>query len=498
MNHYIHDLLDKAAERLPEKTAVITNEGTISYAALADQSKRLATYFRERGVRRGNRILILLPNSIPVLVAAFAASRIGAVFVIVNYATKPYNVEYIVRDSDPALVLTNRARNGDFPTVAGMPRVVLEDDYEAALQTVPAPSACPAITIDPCFFIYTSGSTSKPKAVVEGHRNVIFATWAIQDRLQYRESDIVGNFLPLAFDFGLYQAFLTFQVGATFALGQEGDVGPLLLKKMRAWNVTGMPIVPSLADVVIRLASRTQDPLPSLRFLTNSGAQLPRSYVASLKRLLPSCQVYVMFGLTECKRVSILLPEEYERKIESVGRPLAQTECVIIGPDGTPVPPGTHGELVVRGPNVMLGYWCSPEQMALRYRTWGPRAEVALFTGDVCSMDSEGYLYFHGRNDDIYKQRGCRVSAIEVEGAACEIEGVRQAAIIDTQSERGATLVIVGDASEETVLHGLRARLEDFKVPAKIVRHQGELPVTPNRKVDKKAIAALFLDSPGT
>jgi amino acid adenylation domain-containing protein len=490
--HHIHDLLDASAARRAAETAVRTEEGSITYGRLAEDSRRLATWMRETGVRRGDRVVILLPNSIPVLVAALAASRIGAIFCIVNYATKAYNLQHILGDCTPTLVFTNRERwaQEDFTSVRR--HLLLEDDYANALAAPPLTDRSPAITIDPCFLIYTSGSTSKPKAVVAGHRNVLFAAWAIQQRLQYRESDVVGNFLPLGFDFGLYQAFLSWQVGATLALGREEHVGPQLVKKMRDWGITGMPIVPSLANVLIRMASRTGEPLPALRFLTNSGAHLPNTYIADLKRSFAQCEVFVMFGLTECKRVAILLPEEYATKSSSVGRPLPQTECIIIGPDGEELPRGQQGELVVRGPNVMLGYWNAPEQTAQRYKVWGRRLEVALFTGDVCSMDDDGYLYFHGRNDDIYKQRGHRVSTIEVEGAACCVAGVTQAAVIPHRDDSGATLVLVGEASAETALRGLRERLEDFKLPTRVVKYGQALPVTPNQKVDKKALSRLL------
>jgi acyl-CoA synthetase (AMP-forming)/AMP-acid ligase II len=490
--HHIHELLDASAARLPTKTAVLTEEGSITYGQLAEDSRRLATWMRESGVCRGDRVVVLLPNGIPVLVAALAASRLGAIFCIVNYATKAYNLQHILQDCGPTLVFTNRERwaQEDFATVRS--HLLLEEGYPRALEAPPIAERSPAITLDPCFLIYTSGSTSKPKAVVAGHRNVLFAAWAIQQRLRYRESDIVGNFLPLGFDFGLYQAFLSWQVGATLALGREDHVGPPLVKKMRDWGITGMPIVPSLANVLIRMASRSNEPLPALRFLTNSGAHLPSSYIADLKRQFAQCEVFVMFGLTECKRVAILLPEEYEHKSASVGRPLTQTECIIIGSDGEEVPRGEHGELVVRGPNVMLGYWNAPEQTAKRYRVLGPRFEVALFTGDVCSMDKDGYLYFHGRNDDIYKQRGHRVSTIEVEGAACCIAGVVQAAVIPHRDDSGATLVLVGEASTEMALRGLRERLEDFKVPTRVVKYGQALPVTPNQKVDKKALVRLL------
>jgi amino acid adenylation domain-containing protein len=483
----IHELLDEMAVRVPDKTAIVADEGTVTYRALAERSRRLATWLRRSGVRRGDRIAIVLPNGIPAVIALLATSRLAAIFFIVNPAIKWYGLRHILEDAAPALIVTTRQRDDVDEIGAHGAALLLEDGWAEALESEPVALPFPGISSDPACLIYTSGSTGKPKGVISSHRNVVFATWAIQQCLGVQESDVIGNFLPLSFDVGLYQIFLGFQAGATLALGRDAHAGPRLLSKLCEWNVTGLPAVPSLISTVIRLAKRTPGQLPRLRFVTNTGAHLPRAYVADLRALFPTCSVFVMFGLTECKRVSILPPADYARKSESVGRPLPGTECLIVGPDGRALPPDEVGELVVRGPHVMLGYWRAPELTAKRFRTWGAGSEIVLFTGDTCSMDAEGYLYFHGRSDDIYKQGGYRTSALEVEAAACDIPGVRQTALVPPDAETGAILFVTGDITAETVLDGLRRRLEDYKLPAQIVVLD-ELPLTPNGKIDKRQL----------
>jgi amino acid adenylation domain-containing protein len=487
MVNLIHEFLDYSAARLPDKAAVITDEGLVTYSELSQYSRSLAAYFHEVGVRRGDRIAILLPNSIPVVAALMAASRLDAVFFILNPAIKPYHLRYILEDALPALVVTTRERR-ESDHIADYCRVLtVEDHWEEAVKAPPVSPVFPGISSDTACLIYTSGSTGKPKAVISTHLNIIFATEAIQQCIGVRESDVVGNFLPMAFDYGLYQVFLTFQAGATLALGHDAHVGPGFLKKLGERKITGLPVVPSLAYNLIRLAKRMPDQVPRLRFVTNTGAHLPRSYIKDIRLLFPGCAVYVMFGLTECKRVSILPPADYERKADSVGKPLPQTECLIVGPDRQPLPAGQVGELVVRGPHVMLGYWRAPELTAKRFGNWGPGLETALFTGDLCSMDSDGYLYFHGRSDDIYKQGGYRVSAQEVEAAACDIPGVRQAALLPPEDDSGAMLFVVGDLSVDEIFDGVKLRLEDYKLPAQIVVVD-DLPLTSNGKMDKKQL----------
>lgn len=484
MTHAIHVFLDQQARRLPAKTAIISDEGSVAYHELAEQSLRLSAWMHRAGVRRGDRVGVIAPNGAPAVVALMAASRLGAIFFILNPAIKPYHLRHILADAEPALLITTR----DHPAAeAGVPALLLDDGWDAALACELYAPPFPGISADPACLIYTSGSTGMPKAVISSHRNIVFAAGAIQQRIGVRETDVVGNFLPLSFDVGLYQVFLSFQAGATLALGRDTHVGPGLIKKLAAWNVSGLPAVPSLVDMLIRLGKRDPRQLPPLRFITNTGAHLSRAAIRAVHQLIPDCLVFVMFGLTECKRVSILPPEDYARKPGSVGLPLPDTECMIVGPDGERLPPGAVGELVVRGAHVMLGYWRAPELTARRYRRWGPGQELALFTGDTCSMDEEGYLYFHGRSDDIYKQGGYRVSALEIEAAAGDIPGVRLAALLPPDDARGAALFLAGDLPEEAAFDELRRRVEDYKLPARVVVC-GDLPLTGNGKIDKERL----------
>jgi acyl-CoA synthetase (AMP-forming)/AMP-acid ligase II len=207
--------------------------------------------------------------------------------------------------------------------------------------------------------------------------------------------------------------------------------------------------------------------------------------------LLPGVEIYVMFGLTECKRVSIMLPSELDQKPNSVGRPLDDTECLIVGEDGKVLPTGEIGELVVRGAHVMPGYWRAPTETEKRFRPWGNGVEIALYSGDRASLDADGFLYFHGRGDDIYKQRGYRVSAAEIEAAAMNVPGIEQAAVLKPTERRGAVLVAVGGISSAALLEGLRERLEDYRIP-ETVEVRESLAHTGRGKIDKKALAEEF------
>ncbi len=494
MDEYIsawHQFLDRTAQRLADKTAVFADEGALSYRELVEQSVAVANKMLASGIRRGDRVVLLLPNSLALVTALVATSRIGALFSVLHPALKAFNLQHILTDADPKLIITTRDReqhNMQYNTRATVwyQDTLLENSPQRTLI------AFPGISQDIACLIYTSGSTGKPKAVVCGHNNIVFAVQAIQCCLQYQESDVIGTFLPFSFDVGLYQLFLTFQVGATLALGRDTHVGPGLLKKLADWRVSVVPAVPSLASTIIRLGKRAAQHLPDVRLLTNTGAHLPQTAVADLQTLFPHCAIFIMFGLTECKRVSILQPADYAQKPDSVGKPLPDTECLIVDAQANVLPAGVEGELVVRGPHVMQGYWKARELTATRFRPWQNSLEHVLFTGDTCMIDEDGYLYFRGRSDDIYKQAGFRISALEIEAAACDIAHVQQAALLVPTGEMGAALFVTGEITEQDIVSELRTRLEDYKLPAHI-RVIDAMPLTPNGKVNKKQLRSLLL-----
>ncbi|MEV7190832.1 class I adenylate-forming enzyme family protein [Streptomyces sp. NPDC093510] len=476
----LHGLLDDAAARHPDTVALRTADTSWTYARLDRHSRAAAAGLGARGITRGDRVVLFAHNSAALVSALFALSRLGAAFVIVSPTVKPYHLRHILADCAPALVLVDDELG---TVVAGTGADVPVEPLTAIAED----GTCPQGAVGPddvAALIYTSGSTSMPKAVISDHAAMRFATGAVQERLELRPGDVIGCFLPLAFDYGLYQVFLACASGATLSLGTMADAGPGLLRLLNEWEVTVLPAVPALAAVLLRLAARRPAGLPPLRMVTNTGAHFPESYAQELRRHFPAARLHPMFGLTECKRVSILLPGELAERPGSVGRPLSGTTCLIVDEHGRPVPPGTKGELVVRGPHVMRGYHNAPEQTARRFRTLD--GERALFTGDLCSMDEDGFLYFHGREDDVYKSRGFRVSALEVEAAALDVDGVTAAAVVLSE-ERGALLAVRTARTTDEVRAGLRARLDDHKVPDHIHRVDA-LPLNTNGKVDKAAL----------
>lgn len=482
----LHDLLDDAEARHRSNVAVRFAGAELTYRTEREFSERLASWLYRRGVRRGDRVLIALPFDVLLPALLYACSRAGAVFVVIRDRTSPAVAAHVLDDAEPALVLTDSAVIATLAGKRQVPHAGLTELRQAvAVSGTPVPDS--TLASDPACFIYTSGSTAMPKAVVSTHLQVTFATRAIQSQLGYRPSDVVYGALPLSFDYGLYQIFLCTLAGAELCLAAQDAAGQRLLAALAESGTSVLPAVPSLATSLAALVSRRPAPLPRLRLLTNTGAAMPDRVLSDLRGRLPTLRVRLMYGLTECKRATIMPEDEDLRRPGACGRALPGTEVFAVDGDGVRLPAGETGELVVRGPNVMAGYWRSPEQTARRFRL-AEGLFPQLHTGDYGWLDADGYLYFAGRRDDMYKERGFRVSTIEMEAAASRVRGVHAAAVLPFGD--GATLFVQSGLSPHEVLRLLRDEIDEVKVPARCVVVP-EMPLNANGKIDRRLLARM-------
>jgi acyl-CoA synthetase (AMP-forming)/AMP-acid ligase II len=237
------------------------------------------------------------------------------------------------------------------------------------------------------------------------------------------------------------------------------------------------------------MAARKPPAGHAVRLFTNTGAALAPGVRRRLRALFPGAAITLMFGLTECKRVTVTDPDDDLKRPGTVGTALHGTEVTIRDEQGRPRQPGEVGEIVVRGPHVMAGYWRDTELTASRFRPDPATGEVLLFTGDYGKLDPTGHLTFEGRRDDVYKQDGLRVSVTEVEAAASDIDEVAAVAVVPPNGERPATLFAVTSLTTAELIRELRLRLEPQKVPKECVVVD-RLPVTPVGKVDRTALLA--------
>lgn len=474
----LHDLLDRA-----DGTRLAVGDET--YGDIVAASHDVARHLVHQGVHRGDRVVIAVAPDVLVPAMLYGCSRIGAAFCVFGEQAPTPAYAHILDDAEPTLVITENPDLRKLATDRGITCLSL-DDLRIPAAEVDLPAG--PIPVDPACLIYTSGSTGLPKAVVSTHAQMTFAIDAIQSQLNYQPDDVIFCALPLSFDYGMYQIFLATSVGARVHLATASDAGPRLLAELHRSKATVLPAVPGMAHTLARLMARPSAQPPSLRLMTNTGSAMPDGVLRTLRERIPTLRIQLMFGLTECKRTTIMPVDGDLLRPGSSGRALPGTEVFAIDPEGRRLPAGEVGELVVRGPNVMAGYWRRPSLTAQRF----PRAEglfPELRTGDHGWLDDDGYLYFVGRRDDLYKERGFRVSAIEVAAAATRLDGVEAAAVVPPGGDREtATLVVVTELAPNEVLTLLRDELEDFKVPGECLVVD-RIPLTRNGKVDRDALA---------
>jgi long-chain acyl-CoA synthetase len=504
----VETFLERSAARAASKTALVAGGRRVTYGELSDLVCRAAAGLRVLGIRRGDRVVIQLENSVEAIVAVFATLQAGGVFVLVNPTTKAEKLGFILADCGAAALIAEAknyraaaralaacaqpivtafvgAAEGD--AVADVPGRVRR--FEELTSSERTEWIDRGIDQDLAALIYTSGSTGIPKGVMLTHANMVSASRSILAYLGLTERDVILNVLPLSFDYGLYQAILAVRLGATLIIERSFAYPTSVLETLVRERVTVFPIVPTIAALLLKHDLGQYD-FGSLRCVTSTGAALPAAHIAALGAALPGVRLFSMYGLTECKRVSYLAPEDLVRKPGSVGKPMDNVEVFVVDDKGRRSEHGV-GELVIRGSNVMQGYWNRPEETAVALRPGLLPGEQVLYTGDLFRIDPDGYLYFLARTDDVIKSRGEKVSPKEVETVLHDLPGVIEAAVVGApdpiQGHSVKAFVWADPAAgltERDVVRHCAERLEDFMVP-RLVQFVAEMPKTPNGKIDR-------------
>jgi acyl-CoA ligase (AMP-forming) (exosortase A-associated) len=517
MDFLVHHMLCNSAERLPDKEAVVHGTQRLTYRELWARVSTLAQGWIREGIERGDRIGIYLESSIAQVLAIFGISKAGAIFVPINAQLFPEQVAHIARDCGMKALITSKSRIEGLlnilPQITSLQFVVVTDCEDVPGLSLPVQSLdsmCTSdgipglreqsISKDIAAILYTSGSTGKPKGVVLSHANVMAGATIVSTYLRITEKERILAVLPFSFDAGLNQLTTAIQQGGTVVLINfvfARDIVQMLLKE----KITGLAGVPTLWSMLTQPNSTlAKQPLPDLRYVTNTGGAMPQRVLKVLRATLPTTEVFLMYGLTEAFRSTYLPPEELDRRPTSMGKAIPDTEIIVIKEDGKLCKPGEIGELVHRGPTVSLGYWGRPEDTARVLRPnplLAPElrdGEEVCYSGDLVKMDEEGFLYFIGRRDAMIKSSGYRISPTEVEEAIFSSGKVQHAAVIGIPDEAlGQTIkafIVARDGdsvnTEEVIAH-CGNKLPRYMVPA-VVEVVSEMPRTSSGKVDYPAL----------
>ncbi|UCC98573.1 MAG: AMP-binding protein [Phycisphaerales bacterium] len=523
----VHGWLGRSARRFPDKVALVCDRQRWTYKALDQRTDHLAAALVDAGVQRQDRVVVLLDNSVETVISLYGILKAGGVFIILAGSIKGAKLRYILENSGANVLITHTSKTAVVvDALSGAPRDCRVIWTGPSAQIPPALSRTslswdgvfsnPAagmdelhrnsrlprcIDVDLATLIYTSGSTGEPKGVMSTHHNMISAARSIIQYIGNVEEDIILDVLPLSFDYGLYQVIMAFMFGGTVVLEKSFLYLHRILERVAKEKVTGFPIVPTVVAMLLKLQNLTNYDFSTLRYMTNTGAALPVEHIRKLRGMFPHVTLISMFGLTECKRVSYLPEEELDRIPSSVGKAMPNCEVFVVDEDGNQVTPGQTGELIIRGSNVMQGYWADPDLTAKAYKERRYPGERTLHSGDYFRQDEQGFLYFLGRKDDMIKSRGERISAKEIENIICNMEGVTEAAVIGVPDEIFGQVIkahIVPapdvDLTDKEVLKYCSENMESFMVP-KYIEFMGSLPKTPNGKIDKKQLKSKELQS---
>jgi amino acid adenylation domain-containing protein len=492
----LYDLLRDSARRLPDKVALACGERRLTYAEIDRGSDAVAAGLARAGVRRGDRVIVFAPNGVEAVVSFWAVLKADATVCMVNAQTPAPKLAFYLDHTRARAAIVDEslaARFSDAAERASHQATMLVAHASAVAAEAPAPRR--NIESDLAAVIYTSGSRGEPRGVMLSHRNMLAACDSISAYLGLAEDDVILCALPLAFDYGLYQMILAFAVGARLVLEPSFTLVPQVVARMERERVTVLPAMPTIVALLERMGTLGSHDLSSVRCVTSSGAALAERQIRWMQRTFPRARIFSMYGLTECKRCTYLPPEDIDRKPGSVGIAIPNTELWIVDAEGRAVPPGEPGELVIRGPHVMLGYWEDPVATARSLKPGPLPGERVLHTGDICRLDEEGYLYFISRSDDVIKCRGQKIAPREVELALAAVAGVREAAVIGVEDEvqgHAVKAFVVVDRgaflSEALLRDECHRRLEPGLVP-KFIELVADLPKGPTGKVDKLALA---------
>ena len=498
-----------------DKVAVVGHSGRLTYRQLEAEASRLAAELRRLGARDGDRVAMLMANSAEAAVAIWAVLEARCVLVPLHAAARAEALQPVLRDAEPRWLIAGGELSAAFPAILdanpGL-EALLAWNLAATggtradsrihswnLGTTDEADATPAaaVTADSgelAALLYTSGTTGEPKGVMLSHGNMTAALRAVNAYLGVESNDVVYSALPLSSSYGIYQLILGLALGTTVVLDRSFAFPARSLALMATEKVTTFAGVPTMFAWMATTPTLEQYDLSHLRIMTSAAAALPLEHARRVRERLPHVRLLVMYGQTECKRITYLDPEDFERKPGSVGRGMPYQEHRVVDESGGPVPPGGIGELVVRGPHAMQGYWRNAAATAHKLRPLAGSPDPWLHTDDLFRIDEDGYLFFIGRRDDILKVGGHKVSPREIEEVLCQMPDVHEAAVVGMPDpvwgqavKAHVVLRESASATEDDVIRFCKARLRAFMVP-KSVSFSRDLPKTESGKIKKREL----------
>lgn len=477
--------------------ALVDGANHVSYGELRIEAGRLAAELAALDLPVGSRVGLLGPNSLFWVAGYLAIMKLNLVAVPFSDKATPDDLCRNSNLAGCAAALLDRRCQRRFGAAFDDLAVVTD----AALATDVEP-IWPASSTDPdsdAALMFTSGTTNVPKAVRITHRNIAANTESIIAYLALERTDRALVILPFYYCYGASLLHTHLRVGARVVLCNSFAFPETTIDMMEAQDCTVFAGVPSSFQLLLRASTFAARPLPSLRIIQQAGGKLPPVQIEELLAAKPDARLFIMYGQTEATaRLSYLPPDMVRKKIGSIGLGIPGVELRVLGEDMEPIAPGEKGEIYATGANVSPGYFEDPQGSASKFTVHGLR------TGDLATVDADGFIYVVDRRDDFIKSWGYRVSSQEVEACALGLADLVSAAAIgvpDDQAGEAVALYVTarpGSATtSEQVLAHCRAHLPKYMVP-RSVHVLDALPLNANGKIAKPALRIMAMAQPAS
>jgi len=500
----LYGLFRASAERFLGKPALHYSSATLTYGELNSEVNRLAKVLSGVGVTRGDRVFLCLPNSAAFFVSYLAAFRLGAVAVPFSTSFTPAEIASLLQHSRASFgivfdglrdtVEAGVVQAGSKPTLITVAWDAGGDmRYSAVAHEAPSPSVpAEVLSGDPAVILYTSGTTGNPKGVVLSHRNIVSNVISCSAALPVSQDDVFITLIPMYHSFGFTVCtMLPLLLGSTCVV-LPGPKKELIADAVKRFGVTVFVGIPALFGIMALADQATVPCFDTVRFFASGAAPLSIRTIEmfSRKYRAPLLEGY---GLTEAAPVVSLNPHDGIRKNGSIGVPVPGVSVKVVGESGEELARGEVGELLVKGPNVMSGYF--GDDVATEARI----ADGWLRSGDMARMDRDGYIYIEDRKDDMILVQGANVYPHEIEDLIRDIPGVLEVAVVGvSDSHLGKRPVAIvqrakgASLDEATVTEHCRRGLSAHKVPRR-VDFWDEIPLSPLGKPLKWQIREMLI-----
>lgn len=486
-------------------TALITLDGRYSFGDVEEASWRIANVLVRFGSAKGERVLLLAKSGVFWVAAYLGTMRAGLVCVPLPPKIASGDLAYVVDTTEPAYAFAEAQAGQELKPHLGKARLITdvqlgmpegrsgEYQHRFRQRDVADASIFPYIEeSDLATLMFTSGSTGRPRGVMISHRNIIANTESIIQYMSLTSRDRVMAVLPFDYCFGASLLHTHLRIGGSVVIDSRFMYPQMILQRMKETECTGFAGVPSHLQILLRRSALASTPLPHLRYVQQAGGQLAPTFIAELRKALYGKEVFIMYGQTEATaRLSYLPPVFLESRPGSIGKGIPGVRLTVLHTLGRPVVPGETGEIVAEGENVALGYWRAEEETALSFRNG------KLYTGDLATVDSDGFIYIQDRAKDFLKCGGKRISCRALENVLLEHPSLIEVAVVgvpdDVLGEAAVAYAVPLDpdtipSPEELNVH-CRHRLGSAFIPKRYVFVRA-LPKNSGGKVLKPELKA--------